>query len=131
MYNLSQVKSMANQAVSTAKRIAELDEECLPQFQPARLLINHQLAGIRCSKLPRLIELSKRIAGADVSYHSGDVPLTTVLHQGPRTGLSVEKTIRRIEECRSWMVLKHVEQDRLMRRCSTRVWIKSRRFLNP
>src|SRR5205085_8567277 len=29
----------------------------------------------------------------------------------PRNGLSVEETIRRIETCRSWMVLKHVEQD--------------------
>ena len=33
------------------------------------------------------------------------------LYEGPRTGLSTEETIRRIEECGSWMVLKNVEID--------------------
>ena len=31
--------------------------------------------------------------------------------QTPRNGLSIEETIRRIEECRSWLVLKYVERD--------------------
>lgn len=89
-----------------------LDEKCFHRnFNQRGFMIEHRLAQHPLFALPRLIELSRRLPEQDVSYHSGDVPLTTVLHQGPRNGLSVEETIRRIEECRSWLVLKHVEQD--------------------
>lgn len=80
-------------------------------FNRRGFLVNHSLAGYPLFELPRLIELSKQLPEEHVSYSSGDVALTTVLHQGPRNGLSVAETIRQIEECRSWMVLKFVEQD--------------------
>src|SRR5262249_17424756 len=45
------------------------------------------------------------------------------------TGLSVEETIRRIEDCCSWMVLKYVEQDEeyreLLHRCLAEVGVHS------
>jgi hypothetical protein len=42
---------------------------------------------------------------------AGDVPVGLDPARTPRTGLSIDETIRRIEECRSWMVFKNVERD--------------------
>jgi hypothetical protein len=114
MYNLSVSEMNTTDQVSLNRESGwlELDEERFRHnFSRRGFMIEHRLAQHPLFELPRLIELSRHLPEQDVSYHSGDVPLTTVLHQGPRNGLSVEETIRRIEECRSWMVLKHVEQD--------------------
>lgn len=74
-------------------------------------LVRHRLAGHPLFALPRLIELSRKLPAASVEYNAGDVPVCVDPERTPRTGLSVEETLRRIEECRSWMVLKNVEQD--------------------
>ena len=74
-------------------------------------LIGHKLADHPLFALPRLIELSRRLPEDCVAYNSGDVPLGQGLYKGPRNGLSIEETIQRIEDCRSWMVLKFVEKD--------------------
>ena len=74
-------------------------------------LINHGLADHPLFTLPRLIELSRYLPDDCVAYNSGDVSLSQGLYRGARNGLSIEETIRRIEECRSWMVLKFVEKD--------------------
>jgi hypothetical protein len=42
--------------------------------------------------------------------------VATGLYEGPQTGLSVEQTIKQIEDCNSWMVLKYVEKDPEYRR---------------
>jgi hypothetical protein len=44
-----------------------------------------------------------------VEYNAGDLPLTQDPMLTPRTGLSIDETIRRINDARSWMVLKRVE----------------------
>ena len=44
-------------------------------------------------------------------YNAGTLPVNQDQRLTPRNGLSVDETIRRIEECKSWMVLKHVEND--------------------
>ena len=74
-------------------------------------MIGHTLADHPLFGLPRLIELSRRLPEDCVAYNSGDVPLGQGLYKGPRNGLSIEETIRRIEDCRSWMVLKFLEKD--------------------
>jgi len=61
--------------------------------------------------LARLVELARRLPEEHVKYNAGDIPVTERLYMGPHNGLSVEETIRRVEECESWMVLKFVEQD--------------------
>ncbi|HKP11670.1 MAG TPA: transcription factor, partial [Blastocatellia bacterium] len=61
--------------------------------------------------LPRLLELAARLPEDRVAYNAGDVAVAEGIYKGPRTGLSVTETIRRIEDCRSWMVLKRVEAD--------------------
>jgi hypothetical protein len=57
------------------------------------------------------------------------------LYTGPRNGLSIQETIRRIEECGSWMVLKFVQQDRdyaeLLNRCLDEVEEAAAPFAQP
>lgn len=79
---------------------------------PARpFLLKHHLANDPRFSLPSLIELARRLPPKDVEYNSGDLPIEQDPSKTPATGLSVEESIRRIEEMNSWMVLGHVEQD--------------------
>jgi Cupin superfamily protein len=95
-----------------ADRLLDLDEEMFrDRFNRKPFVISHDLVKSPLFTLPRLIELSKRLPAEHVKYNAGDIPLDTALYKGPQTGLSVEETIRRIEECRSWMVLKWVQED--------------------
>lgn len=74
-------------------------------------MVRHHLTKHALFNLPRILELARRLPERSVEYNAGDVPLTLDPSHTPRTGLSVEKTIRRISECQSWMVLKNIEQD--------------------
>ncbi len=73
--------------------------------------VRHRLVGHPLFTLPRLIELARRLRPEDVEYNAGRVPVSLDPSRTPRNGLSVEETIRRIEDCGSWMVLKWVERD--------------------
>lgn len=73
--------------------------------------LRHDLTGHPAFTLERLIELARRLPPNLVEYNAGDLPITQDPTATPRTGLSIEETIRRIAECRSWMVLKRVEVD--------------------
>ena len=81
------------------------------QFARTPFLLPHQLCGHELFSLGRLVELSKRLPAAQVEYNAGEVPVGLDPARTPRNGLSPEETIRRIEECRSWLVLKNVERD--------------------
>ncbi|HET9361527.1 MAG TPA: GNAT family N-acetyltransferase [Vicinamibacterales bacterium] len=73
--------------------------------------VRHHLGESGLFQLPRLLELARHLPESSVEYNAGNVPITLDPSETPRTGLSVEETLRRIESCRSWMVLKNVEQD--------------------
>jgi Cupin-like domain len=73
-------------------------------FQVAHALADHPLF-----ELPRLVELAQRLPAAQVEYNAGDLPVSQDPARTPRNGLSADETIRRIETCRSWLVLKNVE----------------------
>lgn len=77
--------------------------------QPGAL--SHGLAGHPLLTLEALVELGRRMPRASVEYNAGDLPYGVEPDAVSHTGLSVEDTIRRIEECGSWMVLKNVDQD--------------------
>ncbi len=81
--------------------------------RPIRL--EHRLGDHPLLRLEALAELAKRIRPVDAEYNRGDVPVGLNPDDTPGNGLSVEETIRSIEECGSWMVLKFVEQDPLYR----------------
>ena len=77
--------------------------------RPGKLL--HRLTGHPLLTLESLVELGKRLPRASVEYNAGDLPYGVDPDEVSHTGLSVEETIRSIEQCGSWMVLKHVDQD--------------------
>ena len=81
------------------------------QFARAPFLVPHRLAQHTLFSLACLVELSKRLPASQVEYNAGEVPVGLDPARTPRNGLSPEETIRRIAECRSWLVLKHVERD--------------------
>jgi hypothetical protein len=80
-------------------------------FDRKPFLIGHSLTEHPLLDAARLVELAKRLPEEHVEYNAGDLPVSLDPALTPRTGLSIEETIRRIEECRSWMVLKYVERD--------------------
>lgn len=80
-------------------------------FNCRPFLIGHHLADHPLFELPRLVELLKSLPEHSIEYNAGDIPMSLDPKLTPRNGLSPEETIRRIEECRSWMVLKDVQQD--------------------
>ena len=80
-------------------------------FARAPFLVPHRLARHTLLTLPCLVELAKRLPASQVEYNAGEVPVGLDPACTPRNGLSPEETIRRIAECRSWLVLKHVEHD--------------------
>ena len=81
------------------------------QFARTPFLVPHRLAGHELFTLARLVELSKRLPASQVEYNAGELPVGLDPARTPRNGLSPEETIRRIAECRSWLVLKYVERD--------------------
>lgn len=96
----------------TAQALLDLDPVAFREhFGRAPFRIRHRLAGHPLFELPRLVRLGASHPAALVEYNAGDVSIGLDPAVTPRTGLSVEETIRRIETCRSWMVIKHVERD--------------------
>lgn len=87
---------------------ATMFSEC---FGRRPFLLRHNIQHSALFSLPRLIELAKRLPAQSIEYNAGELPVSLDPKMTPRTGLSVLETIQRIEEYRSWMVLKHVEQD--------------------
>ena len=81
------------------------------QFGRTAFRIGHNLADHRLFTLLRLLELSRTLPESNVKYSSGKVGIGDGVYHGVPTGLSIQETIRRIEECGAWMVLKFVEQD--------------------
>ncbi|MGZ8335397.1 MAG: cupin-like domain-containing protein [Allosphingosinicella sp.] len=81
--------------------------------QPA--LLGHGLVDHPLLQIEALAGLAQRIRPVDAEYNRGDLPVGVDPDETPANGLSVEETIRSIEHCGSWMVLKFVEQDPLYR----------------
>jgi hypothetical protein len=98
--------------MSESAPLVSFDRETfIRSFDRQPFAIEHGLASHPLFELDRLIALSCALPADKVEYNAGTLPVTQDPRQTPRTGLSVLETIRRIEECRSWMVLKNVEID--------------------
>jgi hypothetical protein len=79
------------------------------------VLLDHGLVGHELLELDALAALAARLRPVDVEYNRGDLPVGLDPADTPANGLSPQETIRRIEECGSWMVLKFIEQDTVYR----------------
>lgn len=114
-------QATASEPLSLAKVLAADRETFGANYCRKPFILRHNLAGHPLFEIPALIELARRLPKEHVKYNAGNIPVTERLYRGPGNGLSVEETIRRIEECGSWMVLKFVEQDArynaLLNRC--------------
>lgn len=73
--------------------------------------LKHHFAGHKLFTLEALLDLAQRLPQGSIEYNAGNGPIDQDPDKTPTTGLSIEETIRRINECNSWMVLRHVEQD--------------------
>jgi hypothetical protein len=80
-------------------------------FGRAPFLIGHRLTEHPLFDFARLLDLARVLPSSSVEYNAGNLAVNQDPNQTPRNGLSAEETIRRIQECRSWMVLKNIEQD--------------------
>lgn len=108
----TRVVSTTNAAATAHAQWLQIDPASFREHfdrQPFR--VRHRLCDHPLFSLPRLIELARSLPEDRVEYNAGNVPVSLDPSRTPRTGLSIEETIRRIEECRSWMVLKNVERD--------------------
>jgi hypothetical protein len=92
--------------------LLEFDAQAFSSQFPSRpFLVRHRLADHPLFAIQRLLDLSKALSESSVEYNEGNIPVNMDQKASPRTGLSVEETIRRIRDAHSWMVLKFVEQD--------------------
>jgi hypothetical protein len=103
-------------------RLLELEPATFQErFGRKPFLVRHRLSDHPLFALPRLLRLATALPEDRVEYNSGELPVGLDPALTPRTGLSIEETVRRIEECKSWMVLKNVERDpdygELLSRC--------------
>ena len=81
------------------------------KFEREAFAVRHRLTDHPLLQLPRLIELATVLPGSSVEYNRADLPIGQDYLATPRNGLTIDQTIRQIEDCHSWMVLKNVERD--------------------
>lgn len=97
---------------SASQGVLELDPQMIRSCLNRKpFLIGHRLASHAAFSLQRLVELSRKLPPNDVEYYDGNMTVDLDPKTYRKTNLSIPETIRRIEECGSWMVLKWVERD--------------------
>ena len=95
-----------------SKNLLDIDSgEFAANFNARPFMIGHQLCDHPLFQIDRLLEMGRSLPENLIEYNAGTLPVNQDQKLTPRNGLSVEETIRRIEECKSCMVLKHVEND--------------------
>lgn len=72
--------------------------------------LTHQLVDHPLFKLDRLARLAATLPADQVEFN-GPVQPNQDPSLTPQNGLSAEETVRRIEDCQSWMVIKNCETD--------------------
>ena len=94
-------------------RFLDIDAETLrTHFNRKPFLFRHRVSGHPLFRMPRLVALSRTLDSSLVEYNSGRIPVSLPDWENtPYTGLSAEDTIRKADECCSWMVLKRAERD--------------------
>jgi hypothetical protein len=71
----------------------------------------HNLAGHPLFELPALLELSRTLPEGDIYYDAGEIQVGQRWDQVPRTHLSVDQLIDRIENAGAWILLKRTNRD--------------------
>lgn len=84
---------------------------CLRDFGVRPFAVRHHLSDHPLFAIERLLKLAETLPEDRVEYNAGALPVGLDPGLTPRTGLSIADTIQRIQDCKSWMVLKNVERD--------------------
>jgi hypothetical protein len=71
----------------------------------------HHLRDHPLLTLDALAALGERLPSASVEYNKGDLPVGIDPALVPANGLLIGDTIRMVDTCQSWAVLKNIEQD--------------------
>ncbi len=71
---------------------------------------HHEFAANAWFSRERILELADALPETSVEYNLADIPVSQPVTTIPHSGLSLKETIRNIETCRSWVLLKSVEQ---------------------
>lgn len=96
----------------TAESLLDIDAgEFARHFNRRPFLIGHRLCAHPLFDLERLLKLCQTLPPEHIEYNAGDLPVNQEQALTPRNGLSPEETLRRIRDCRSWLVMKWVEFD--------------------
>jgi Cupin-like domain len=96
--------------------VVQFDEALLrSNFDVRPFKVTHSLEGNELLSLPRIVELARELSPSLVEYNAGQLPLNQDYLTTPVNGLTAEETIERIENCHSWLVLKHVQGSRRYR----------------
>ncbi len=81
----------------------------------------HEFAANAWFSRDRILELAHALPESSVEYNLADIPVSQPVTTMPHSGISLEETIRNIETCGSWVLLKSVEQHgdyaHLLNRC--------------
>jgi len=98
---------------ATTGRYLDIDTETFrTHFNRRPFLFRHYLCDHPVFRLSNLANLARTLPPSIVEYNAGKIPVSLPdQDKTPYTGLSAEETVRRIEECSSWMVLKRAEAD--------------------
>lgn len=91
--------------------LIEIEAGTVGAEMPVRTFrLKHQLADHPLFKLDRLARLAATLPAEQVEFN-GPVQPNQDPKLTPQNGLSAEETVRRIEDCQSWMVIKNCETD--------------------
>ena len=106
------MNALQSPPTTTGTALLDLDRPTFDAlFGKEPFAIRHRLADHPLFEVSRLLELAKALPKDRVEYNAGDLPVSIDPAKTPLNGLTPEETIRRIAECRSWLVLKNVERD--------------------
>src|SRR6185436_1198074 len=105
-----------------ARQFLDIDHDSFRGcFDRRPFVIGHELTNHPLFEISRLLRLCRSLPESSVEYNAGNIPVNVAPERTPANGLSAEETIRRIAECKSWLVLKYVEQEpeyrALLHRC--------------
>ena len=91
-----------------AERSGKGEARVLYEHKPFKF--RHEFAANSWFSRDRILELAAALPESTVEYNLADIPVSQPVTTLPHSGLSLKETIRNIETCGSWVLLKSVEQ---------------------
>ncbi len=108
---LQSVAAPAAPAAAPSSLLGIDPAEFAANFTQVPFFIRHTLGQHPLFQVERLLQLARELPPSCIEYNAGQIPMSIEHEKTPANGLSPEETIRRIAECKSWLVLKHVQRD--------------------